>query len=147
MQFIRKNVIHLMRGEVYEIEGKRIFVLGGGYSHDKACRIPGRSWWEEEMPGQTEYENARKNLEACKYKVDYIFTHTVEYMSRLNMDMKNRAMEEGPLNNCLQWVEETTSYQKWFFGHFHIDRELWKDQFAVFDAIRELETGEIIKMR
>ena len=51
------------------------------------------------------------------------------------------------MTGFLQWVEEKTEYKKWFFGHFHIDRELWKNQIAVLDAIRDLETGEILKMR
>lgn len=147
-----QDVIHLMRGEVYEIDGKRIFVFGGGYSIDKDYRVPGKSWWPEEMPDDDEYETARKHLEACGYKVDYIFTNTapantVEYMSRMNMGIKNTVIEESPLTGFLQWVEEKTEYKKWFFGHFHIDRELWKNQIAVLDAIRDMETGEILKMR
>lgn len=31
---IRETVIHLMRGEVYCIEGNTVFVMGGGYSID-----------------------------------------------------------------------------------------------------------------
>ena len=45
VHFIRDNVIHLMRGEIYTLEGKKLFVFGGGRSIDKAYRVPGRSWW------------------------------------------------------------------------------------------------------
>ena len=31
---IRPSVIHLMRGQVFELEGKRIFTFGGGKSQD-----------------------------------------------------------------------------------------------------------------
>ena len=55
---LRPNLIHLMRGEVYEIDGKKIFTFGGGYSIDKAWRVEGRSWWPQEMPSEKEYENA-----------------------------------------------------------------------------------------
>ena len=34
VQRIRPSVIHLMRGQVYEIEGKTFFTMGGGSSHD-----------------------------------------------------------------------------------------------------------------
>lgn len=149
---IRENVIHLMRGEIFEIDGKSLFVMGGGYSIDKDFRVQGKNWWAEEMPNNMEYERASRNLALCGYKVDYILTHTapantVEYMSRMNMGIKNTVIEESPLTGFLQWVEEKTEYKKWFFGHFHIDRELWKNQIAVLDAIRDLETGEILKMR
>lgn len=52
------NVIHLMRGEVYNIEGNTIFVMGGGYSIDKYRRTEGVSWWLQEMPSEAEYQNA-----------------------------------------------------------------------------------------
>ena len=31
---IRPSVIHLMRGQIYELEGKKIFTFGGASSHD-----------------------------------------------------------------------------------------------------------------
>ena len=46
-----------MRGEVFKINDKVFFVMGGGYSIDKVIRIPGKSWWEEEMPAKEEYDN------------------------------------------------------------------------------------------
>jgi len=71
---IRPSVIHLMRGQVYELEGKKIFTFGGASSHDidggilelddpdfkkkkkaldkgwKPYRINHLSWWKEELP-------------------------------------------------------------------------------------------------
>ncbi len=32
--FVRSSIIHLMRGQVYEIESKRFFTMGGASSHD-----------------------------------------------------------------------------------------------------------------
>ena len=69
------KVIHLMRGQVYEIEGKRIFSFGGAYSIDKAFRTPGKSWWPQEMPTEEDMNEAIKNLEAVNWEVDYIITH------------------------------------------------------------------------
>lgn len=74
---IRSNVIQLMRGEIYCIEGCSIFVMGGGYSIDKYRRIEGVSWWPQEMPSEEEYNNALENLSEVDFKVDYIITHTV----------------------------------------------------------------------
>lgn len=52
---LRKNLLHLMRGEIYRLdlpgyEGKTLFTFGGGYSLDKALRVPGESWWPQERP-------------------------------------------------------------------------------------------------
>lgn len=73
------NVIHLMRGEVYCIEGNTIFVMGGGYSIDKYRRTEGVSWWPQEMPSEEEYHNAIMNLEKVGNHVDYIITHTAPF--------------------------------------------------------------------
>lgn len=34
VQKIRPSVIHLMRGEIYDLQGKTFFCMGGNYSHD-----------------------------------------------------------------------------------------------------------------
>lgn len=117
VQFIRKNVIHLMRGEIYDIDEKKVFCFGGGYSLDRDYRVPGRTWWPQEMPSDEEYKNATNNLKACELKIDYVLTHTspadtVEYMSRLNLGIKKIVVEECPLTGYLQWVVEKVSYGK-----------------------------------
>ena len=152
VHYVRKNVIHLMRGEVFEIDGKRVFVMGGGYSIDKPWRVPGRSWWPQEMPDDAEYRDAASNLKKAGFEVDYILTHTaprntVEYMSRLSGDIRKQVDEELPLTGFLQWVADETKYRKWYFGHFHIDAELWKDQYAVYHGIREFHSGKLVRMR
>ena len=42
VQFIRPSIVHLMRGQIYEIEGKRFFTMGGASSHDSIvwCTVP-----------------------------------------------------------------------------------------------------------
>lgn len=97
---IRPSVLHLMRGEIYDIEGKKFFAFGGARSHDikdgiiewdekgkwketakkwekagKQFRISHYSWWEQEIPSKEEIDNAWKNLEKHEYTVDYMITH------------------------------------------------------------------------
>ena len=54
VHFIRPTVIHLMRGQVYIIDGKKIFTFGGGLSIDKAKRQAYVSWWPQEEPSYAE---------------------------------------------------------------------------------------------
>ncbi len=142
---IRNNIFHLCRGQVFEIEGLKFFTFGGGFSLDKHTRIPGISWWEEEMPSQNEYEQGMCNLEVNNWEVDYILTHTVNTQTisvLASMDryaeIKPCCAEEGFLNNYLEEVKNLTAYKKWFFGHFHRDWEIeYTRQRAVWlDMIR-----------
>jgi hypothetical protein len=148
---IRKNVIHLMRGEVYNIEGNSIFVMGGGYSLDKDFRTEGVSWWPQEMPSEEEYHNAIVNLERVNNQVDYIITHTapsetVYYLSTIrSLGIKNNVIEELPLTTFLDGIQHKVTYQHWYFGHFHVDVELWRNQTAILSSVRELKTGKIIR--
>ena len=152
VHFIRSHIIHLIRGEIYSVEGKNIFVMGGGYTSDRSRRRLNESWWHEEMPNDEEYRNASENLKKHGYKVDYILTHTapantVEYMKHLNLKIKNSAFDEAPLTGFLQWIEESVDYHKWYFGHFHIDKELWRNQYVLYQAVREFFTGDLIEFR
>ncbi len=152
VHYLRDNLIHLMRGEIYRIAGKTAFVFGGGYSIDKVYRVEGSSWWMEEMPVLEEYANGVRNLLGSDNRVNYILTHSasgdaIEYLSHLGLGIKNISFEEKPLNEYFKKIESSVQYDKWYFGHFHVDREIWRNQYAVLDAIRDIESGEIIKMR
>ena len=148
---IRHNLIHLMRGEVYNIDGISVFAFGGGYSIDKYRRQENVSWWRQEMPSEEEYKNAEKNLQKVDYQVDYIITHTapsesVYYLSVMqSLAVNKNVVEEQPLNTFLDHIRQQVTYKHWYFGHFHIDIELWRNQTAVLSSIRELETGRIVK--
>ena len=93
---IRDSVLHLMRGEIFNIENKKFFTFGGAKSHDiqegilnldeeekiyqyrkrgAYFRIRDYSWWDLELPTQDEMKNGIHNLEKVNYKVDYIITH------------------------------------------------------------------------
>ena len=148
---IRHNLIHLMRGEVYRIEGKTFWTFGGGYSIDKMFRREFKTWWPQEMPSKEEYERGEDNLKKAGYKVDYILTHTapaktVKMLSiKTYMKIKGNVMEEAPLTAFLEEMSLRTEYTKWYFGHFHVDFELWKNQRAIYNCVCELESGKIVR--
>lgn len=138
------KVIHLMRGQIFEIEGKKIFTFGGGYSIDKNRRMRGYSWWEREMPTDAEMNEAICNLKENDYAVDYIITHTApeETMSIFHPFHE----EEKRLNNFLEWIRESTQYQQWFFGHLHRDEDFWRNQTVLWSEIRNIETNQVINI-
>ena len=145
------NLIHLMRGEVYRIGGSTLFAFGGGYSLDRCLRQEGVSWWPQEMPSEEEYANAEQNLGAADWQVDYIITHTLPsesaaYLASMHRrTIKSAVPEEWPLNAFLDGIQNRTDYKHWYCGHFHADNELWRGQTVLFNTIRELESGKIVR--
>ena len=139
---IRRNVYHLMRGQVYELEGHTLFTMGGGCSVDKARRYPGVDWWPQEMPSPDEYATARANLQKQGMEVDYILTHAAPEKV-MNQIFRDHACEQE-LNDFLQWVMDNVQYRRWFFGHLHMDASLEDRMCAVFLSVRELTSGELV---
>ncbi len=126
---IRKNIFHLMRGEVFELEGNTFFVMGGAYSRDKQQRQEGFSWWPQELPCDAEYKNAAKNLERHSFKVDYILTHTLPYEMILRLG-RTPDPNDRELTGFLDWVMYETDFRHWYCGHWHTDTEL-TDKFSI----------------
>ena len=143
---IRENIRHLMRGQVYEIDGTRIFTMGGGYSIDQMYRIPGRSWWAEEMPTEAEYEEGLRNLEKAGKSVDVIISHaaperTMRYYRETGY-FSHLFMQEALLWGYLEKVAQETEHRHYYFGHLHLDRELPDKRTALYYAVYCLDNGQ-----
>ena len=144
VQFVRDNIIHLMRGQVFNIEGSTFFTMGGGASHDidggilepddpdfekkvkelnsqrALYRVNHRSWWKEEMPSEGEYAEAERNLSAHNRTVDYIITHCAP--TSVTDIIGKGFYKADALTDYLETVYQTCQFKRWFFGHYHEDR-------------------------
>lgn len=134
---IGKNIFHLMRGEVFEIDNKKFFCFGGAKSPDKAYRIPYKTWWPEEIPIQKEYDNAIKNLEKINYSPDYIITHTLPdfFMREL---YGGRYVEGDKAAYMLNDFLLLCTYKKWYCGHHHMDIKVRDNLQICFKKIYEI---------
>lgn len=131
---ISDSIIHLMRGQVYDIDGHTLFTMGGASSHDKQYRKAGISWWEAELPSPLELAEARANLAAHQNSVEYIVTHCA---SNRVQDLLNPRYEKNLLTAFLDELEEI-NYQHWYFGHYHTDRAINETHTALFDRVIKL---------
>jgi predicted phosphodiesterase len=122
---LQENIYFFKRGEVYEIDGKIIFTIGGGFSIDKARRRNRISWWEEEIPSYGEMNHGMDRILQFNNKVDYILTHTCSNITfkKLNykIDLNYKIKGEEVLRKYLDWIEENVEFKEWHFGHFHDD--------------------------
>jgi len=149
---ISDKVIHLMRGQIYKIEGKTFFTFGGASSIDKNTRTPGVSWWEQEEPSWAECETGLSALADAGWKVDYIITHAApeDFVRKAIGPVKNEMYRKFdlPKSFCtygsmtekyLQCIWEQTEFRQWFFGHYHLDRRFPDQKLnALFQSVIEL---------
>ena len=140
---IRPHVIHLMRGQAFELQGCTFFTMGGAQSHDIGdgildmdspdfyeqydslrrnrgqFRIDHISWWQEELPSGEEYAEARQTLERLNWKVDYVITHCAPtaIQQKINADFK-----QDKLTEFLNEIQSRSQFHYWLFGHYHDNR-------------------------
>lgn len=84
---ISKSVLKLERGSVFTIEGKRLFVFGGGESPEMDLRTADGTWWPQELPTIEEVMLAREELAKYDNQVDCIVTHECSSTVRHFIDM------------------------------------------------------------
>ena len=151
VHLVRPHVLHLMRGQIFDIGGLTWFTMGGAASHDiedgildpaepgferkywrmrrmnALFRVLGYSWWPEEMPSGAEYAGAEANLERAGWRVDGILTHCAP-------TSVTRALDPGyhadSLTDFLETVRRRCRFSKWFCGHYHTNRVI-EDRFVV----------------
>ena len=126
---VRPHVLHLMRGQIFELEGYRFFTMGGAKSHDiedgilepdapdferrlmtlqrkprARYRINHISWWAQELPSDEEYDEARQSLDAVGWQVDYIITHCAPQASPSRRPVTTRRI--GSRTSCKRYGKE-----------------------------------------
>ena len=129
---VRPHVLHLMRGQVFELESYRFFTMGGAKSHDTNHRINHISWWRQELPSDEEYSEALQNLERYNWQVDYIITHCAPTSIAL---MGSRHNEADRLTDFLQEVRERAKYHYWLFGHYHDNKAIDEKHILLWEQI------------
>lgn len=123
------KLVHLMRGEIYTIEGQRFFVFGGGQNQEYSLRSECNTWWEREMPSEEEMKQGLARLEQENYQVEYILTHQPSGMGGGRM-----IRQLDGLHVYFNRIEELVTYRRWFFGCLHVDRSVGKHT-AVFQQL------------
>lgn len=164
---IRNGVYHLIRGHVFEFEGKKFFCMGGASSHDiqdgildpedfrdirdfyleyhRMCdqnmmfRIKHVSWWEEELPSEREMEFADRELAKHGYKVDYVITHCLP--TSIASAFSGGLYKPDKLTDFFDHLlrDRDLQFQEWHCGHYHrVSRVLGLPFFIHYEDITRL---------
>ncbi len=136
---LRDNIYHLMRGEVYEIEGKTFFVFGGATSVDKHMREEHVDWWQEEVFSEAEKLDAIRNLERMGNKVDCVITHTIPRRFLTDLSVHLQGADTCPISEFLDELSCKIKYEKWYFGHFHTDAKINEMFTCMHERIEKIE--------
>lgn len=156
---ITENVYHLLRGQVFTIEGKKIFTFGGAVSTDQGYRKDHINWWQDELPSKEEMDEGLKNLEKVDNKVDYIISHdgpleATKIIMTLQGCYDGRPIYGGneeiirknelKLRKYLQEVANNTEFKYWYFGHWHDDRRIDDKYFCLLDEVLDINNPKMV---
>lgn len=120
---VADSIYYLNNGDIYNLQGKKFFVMGGATSHDKRYRKEHISWWREEIPSVKMMEHGLDNLEKNGNKVDYILTHCAPTSIMTYYDPYG-FYESDVLTDYLEEIDYKVDYKEWFHGHYHIDKDV-----------------------
>ena len=158
---IRPSVIHLMRGQIYEIDGKSFFTFGGASSHDiesgildpedpdfkerkkwldrewHSYRVNHITWWAQELPSEEEMQEGRANLAAHDNQVDFIVTHCCATSTQMLID--EQKLKPDIETDYLEEIKRTIQFKKWFFGHYHDNRNVSKKEILIYEQFVRIE--------
>lgn len=138
---LRDSVIHLTRGQVFNIDGLKFFTMGGAWSTDKMYRTPGKTWWAQELPDKFEMDLGLSTLSEYDFKVDYILTHSAPYdfvKQILGHDGEGNIYEKSFLK-YLQFIYDETTFKHWYFGHYHKNMDLNDKLTLIYYNILQLD--------
>lgn len=142
------NIYIAKRGEIYNINNKKIFTMGGALSIDKEHRKLGIDYWDKEIPNYKDIENALNNLDKYNWNVDYIMTHTMpDFMiSEFIHETKyNQDKFKDLTAILLSEIYNKLEFKEWYCGHFHTNLKVkFPDSDNFIQCLYKTKPQEII---
>lgn len=140
---IAPNIFHLLRGQVFTLEGQTVFTFGGGESPDIEIRFEMNTWSDKEIPTREELLEGVENLQKLGGKVDIIITH--EPPARIKDFLLLNTGLDAPItaiNTYLEDVGKTCKFSHWYFGSMHMDKFISATHACVFRNVLDAKTGK-----
>ena len=130
---LSENIYHLKRGNVYILEGYKVFTFGGAESIDRARRTDKLSWWDREIPSREEYYHGLETLAKNNFEVDFVISHTMprSMLKQANFDLAMGVDPHkltDPVGEMLDFYMNKLKFNMWYVGHMHVDSPYYKFQ-------------------
>lgn len=140
------RILFAKDGEIYNFpteDGvKSCLVIGGAYSVDKFYRLSrGFAWFESEQPSDEIKQYVEDQIAKVGKKVDIVLTHTcpIKYEPvEAFLPMVDQSTVDKSTEEWLGKIESELDYQKWYCGHYHIEKDIDKIKF-MYDIIKEFK--------
>lgn len=122
------NLLFAKDGEIYDLNGRRVLVIGGAYSIDRDYRLMWHlPWFPTEQPDAEIKQYVEEQLAKAGWAVDDVLTHTAPlsyeptwaFLPGIDQSRVDKSTEEW-----LDSIEQKLHYENWYLGHYHVsDRQ------------------------
>lgn len=138
------NLLFAKDGEVYDFDGFSTIAIGGAYSIDAEWRVrEGLPWFPDEQPDEAVKARVEAVLAARGWQIDVVLSHTcpakytpVEaYFEGIDQSKVDKSTE-----NWLDSLEDRLDYQRWYCGHWHLNKHIDRMDF-LFGDVEEFAAG------
>ena len=85
------------------------------------------------MPSEEEREEGRQNLAEYGNRVDFMVTHCCSAGTQAILGGGMYTPDE--LTKYFQELRETVQFKKWFFGHYHDNRNVNTEEILLYEQI------------
>lgn len=168
VQFLRPSVIHLMRGQVYNINGKIITTMGGAPSHDiqdgifdPADYVDENDMWDAiralehrkggwqfalyRIKGVNWWKQETPNLAEWQEwmynlsKYDYNVDYIITHEAPASVIPFISIHKPTEMSKKLEQMRWKIEYKKWFFAHYHLDKIINDKEAVVYNNLIRVE--------
>ena len=118
----------------------KVLVIGGAYSIDKNMRLVyDYPWFKSEQLTKEEMNNIYENVNNKHF--DIVLSHTCPYKyipREMFLPFVDKSKVDNSMELFLDKIDESISYDKWYCGHYHTEKEIDKIEF-MYERIKKFK--------
>lgn len=99
-------------------------------------RIQHFSWWEQEVASVEEMSHGFDTLQKNDWKVDYVISHCCP--QQVATMLSRGAYRSEPMTEYFDHVAEELQFDKWYFGHYHENRNITNKYTCLYENIERI---------
>lgn len=145
------EIYYLKRSRVYEINSRKIFVLGGACSSDILNRKENVNYWKDESLTEEDKILAIQELSQHNFEVDYVLSHNCPKIVGDSIIQDSNMYSSNNIDSTIikandkhalffnELLEMGLKTKEWHFGHWHLDFNITINDIKYFCHYRKIK--------
>ena len=136
-RLIFENIIHLINGEFYYIENRKVLAFGGGFNNITNQIKHNENNLTQNIPLHSQIDTLIENIKKANQEFDLIISH--EAPSAVAPCLETNEFHCNCINKILEEIRTHAKFHDWFFGKYHVDKVIPPKYHAIFENVVKFE--------